>query len=1644
MNALVEDQVGRLREALDSDPARAWLDEHRRGHRFYFGRYTGNTPVSGRRSGKGGALSRLRSAMREAERRAMHAARLDDKDREKGREDKRRRFFLPRLDGAEMRSRWDMQDDAPDILITNYSMLNIMLLRDIERPMIEQTKAWLEADKKHVFHVVVDELHMYRGTAGTEVAYLLRNFLHHLGLTPTDPQVRFISTSASLGTIEQSREFLHQFFGDEPSSFEIIEGSARVLAAEGADLSEWAEQFTHAAEGIEADEAVRLLGESKAGDRAVIAARGRAIRISELDDVLFPNSARDAGAGGVVVSTALKGVLAAAEVAPTASDQLPKLRSHFFFRNISGIWACTDPECRFVPADLQSEDRRVGKLYRQSKHRCRCGARVLELLYCQTCGDLYLGGYLAPQRDPSEPFSEGHLLPDLSELGAIPDQARSKAGALNYTMYWPRTNDIPEKGGRRSWTRDDGKYTFSFKKAVFEPASGKLEAKALGTTGWTFVVEGKTGANLSDMPPLPIRCPQCGADFEMNKAGEGALEVDDPSRTRSPIRRMGTGYEKLGQVLLNSLTRSLAEGSSDLAEAARKRKLVLFSDSRQDAAKLSAGIEKRHYQDLIRQLLAARIGSNEIATQVRAVERYLEGVPQDGDAETYAQMQAADAPLWGKLLEAHGKLPGAEEEVEELIRQRQEAQPVSRLALEIESDLVSLGINPAGPDKSLAQEPKWPKENEPESEIVHWHDLYDWTQSPPRLIAFLPTAKHDDLLRRIRQATVSECAKNVFSGTGRDFESIGLAIPSIPVLENSSDLEPELLRQVVLGSVRILGDSNRIEGVRDGVKNPPADLKTYWSAVASRHGLAVETVQNAVEAAWAEGVAQYTIRISELRLEAPGKLEWNCLSCRRVHLHEAGGLCTSCNADLLDPSPPSRAEEDFYRFLAEEGGAPFRLHCEELTGQTDGEDGPARQARFQEVFLDEEIPDVEGIDLLSVTTTMEAGVDIGSLQGVVMSNMPPQRFNYQQRVGRAGRRDDPMSFALTICRPRTHDEYYFNEPDRITGERPPEPYIDLKRPEILRRVLAAECLTQAFLNATDGNTEDLGNNVHGQFGTIEAWDGHRPKVTAWLSKNTRQIEEVLKVLLTGAPEEMRAEHDAFVRYAQSELVEDIENKVKIPEATADLSQHLAEHGILPMFGFPTRVRSLYLQYPKKAYPWPPRGTTDRQLDLAIQDFAPGGETVKDKRTHTAIGLASFTPAGGRTQEESDPRGHLTRVSMCRTCLTVRRVEGVDLVHCDTCTAIEPEYHAFDMAEPTGFRTNYSPRDFEGSFTYTARSSSPRIVPNITRMQESTVRGARALFGRSTVFVVNDNAGKLFEFARASNGKSLISTELGDTGLYVPGYDDDSERWQGALGLMKETDGLLFGLLDPQPRGLKLTPYHENEGVPSRRGAWYSLGFLLRAAAARQLDIGTTELDVGYSTRRDKNLGDVTEVFLADSLENGAGYATHLGQQTQLAKLFESVETYISDRLRAPSHSRSCDSSCPDCLRDWTNLVYHPILDWRLAVDLFDLACGKQADFESWSDHERLATESYVTGFGGTALQLDGGVWAVQTPRHVLVVKHPFEAHYDAQLALTDRQDEAYAHAEEIADSLDGEVKYVDSFDLDRRPGWVYSTIAAAP
>ena len=135
---------------------------------------------------------------------------------------------------------------------------------------------------------------------------------------------------------------------------------------------------------------------------------------------------------------------------------------------------------------------------------------------------------------------------------------------------------------------------------------------------------------------------------------------------------------------------------------------------------------------------------------------------------------------------------------------------------------------------------------------------------------------------------------------------------------------------------------------------------------------------------------------------------------------------------------------DYYLTLLNSTEKAYRLHCEELTGQTTKADSRKRQRLFQDIFLKSEIPLIDGIDLLSVTTTMEAGVDIGSLSAVMMGNVPPQRFNYQQRVGRAVRRGNPLSLAITVARGNSHDLTHFFETERMVSDTPKDPYLEVR------------------------------------------------------------------------------------------------------------------------------------------------------------------------------------------------------------------------------------------------------------------------------------------------------------------------------------------------------------------------------------------------------------------------------------------------------------------------------------------------------------------------------------------------------------------------------------------------------------------------
>jgi hypothetical protein len=330
------------------------------------------------------------------------------------------------------------------------------------------------------------------------------------------------------------------------------------------------------------------------------------------------------------------------------------------------------------------------------------------------------------------------------------------------------------------------------------------------------------------------------------------------------------------------------------------------------------------------------------------------------------------------------------------------------------------------------------------------------------------------------------------------------------------------------------------------------------------------------------------------RPEADGTIAvLRCPRCGCTHLHRSANTCTACRAVL--PSNEIRHDvsgepSDYYEYLARCPDPPFRLNCEELTGQTNRDDRRHRQRRFQEVLMEDEIERASGVDLLSVTTTFEAGVDIGALQAIALANMPPVRFNYQQRVGRAGRRGLGMSAALTLCRGRSHDDYYFERPSLITAEPPPRPYVDVRRSEIAQRVVNTEVLRRAFASLP---MQPGGDNVHGEFGEVGQWRGYRAAVQAWLTANADTIrgvcEAVLKRTSLGGSEGVAR----MMRYVATELLPLIDGYAQDSPGHLALSERLAFHGLLPMFGFPTRVRYLFHGGPpSNSQNWPPeRGSS---------------------------------------------------------------------------------------------------------------------------------------------------------------------------------------------------------------------------------------------------------------------------------------------------------------------------------------------------------------------------------------------------------------------------------------------------------------------
>lgn len=1606
MNALVNDQLRRLRQTLTSDAAIQWQRDNLHGNLIYFGRYTSQTMLPGASSEKS-----------RRDRWDSYLGQLREEWDVSG-DELRNRGYLARLQGPEMLGRWNMQAAPPDILLTNYSMLEYMLVRPIEAQIFEKTRAWLGKSKDHRLTLVLDEAHTYSGARGTEVAYLIRRLYQRLGVGPD--QVRCIATSASLGETPEEltrvRNFAGDLFDHPADRFTIIRASIRAATTSPPAPTQRA---LDAFAGFQADLEVSESDEDEAfAARRLIAALGRRIdggnaiqqlytalqddphlaalrdltarRATALDrvadmvwgDLGDPNRRRQATAGLLAA-----GALARSD-GESRSNIPPALpsRMHLMFRGLPGLWACLDPRCTAL--DNPNSDRPCGKLYTEPRIWCDCGKRVVELLSCRVCGLLVGGGML--ESDPST----GRVWP-------YEDDLEGGAQYERYTIF-ALENPGASRSDKREWAELQRSVTTSGRADPGDP-----DARIV----WEPVLEDPK------IPAITSPCPRCG--LRPTPSGRNAIE---PMRTTG-AQSFATLVEHAFRLQPPRFDEEVDAPSAPTAAeddwftpvettAAAKpprlnpnrgRKALTFSDSRQSAARLAGDLVFLHYRDLFRQLILANLAANRAAQPV-AASALIDGVYNDAIARGIDPTFGEIENFWPQFAtDPNDARNRAQRVLDAYLRQEIADRQVGVEALGLARWMIS---------SFAANEAKVPP-------------LAPFTR--PEMVALLYAvlrilASENLIVPRTRDAEDWFSRDLVESYYRRALVTAATREPNVFVWETKrKNRLTHYLTAVLAAGGRSEGE---LTGLMDELLNKYMLNRFLLPLQGRRPGF---------------GIPITTFALADM----PDRV-YICRSCRYISAETVNGVCLRCyqTCERRARDEALALQNNYYRLLASYVSDPalpdpFPLRAYEHTAQISQEEAARRERRFQDQFLPEtaskpETPVQHGVDILSVTTTMEMGIDIGDLTVVGLHNTPPTVANYQQRAGRAGRRSDGVAEVLTFTRFRSHDQYYYERMAEIITGQVRIPVLNLDNPVIARRHVHA-FLLQAFFAALSFGSSDT--TLFDAFGTVDGLLGDdaqrlnqlRAFVQGQFERARIPVSELqarARTLLSGS-NLAEAQIDGWI----AALPDEVQSAAESASGSRTLLDLLIEKGLLPRYAFPVDVVALWLEEPSR---WNRGDEIQRDLAIALSEYAPGAEVIVDGKVHQSIGLyAPYTD-----NPSYRPTGWYYECPACHYVLfdgSANRPVWEECPQCKTLVGQSTTYKVMPAIEPAGFRTDWAKirsdraRKYRGDGQEKAGYASPAQLVAGANADTGTLnldgrlytlqrtgdlfivnRGPKSAPNEPPGFYICPTCGRVLDSPNAIHDDPYSGKPCKKSGAST----------RSVLLHKFNTDVVLLGV--NLPRG-----YSADPSWKSGRGVWLSLGTALRQGAAAQLQVDPEELAMGIRPwSQPGQAGLSAEIFLYDTLPNGAGYAREVA--AEIDQVLQRAAEIVGNC------AGSCGTACYRCLCDYGNQSYHPLLDRFLAADILRfLETGVEpAPFpaEEASREMLRRMEDFVRGSDFT-IERDRATGAlfgrIQGSRTVgLVPAHTLRAH-DTDLANEIRG---------VWPVL------VSEFDLTRRPFWVWNQL----
>jgi hypothetical protein len=921
---------------------------------------------------------------------------------------------------SEILSREEMFKSPPDILITNYKMLEYMLIRPTDRQMLEP--AWAQA----LQYIVLDEAHTYEGRRGADVAMLVRRLKRRMR---AHNRVRCIATSATIvqadDPVQAHKEvslFFRQLFGEELGEY----------------ITEEDEELTPASLPIPAglpDDAALLAdfhpGQGDARWQAAEALLGRSLEAHERNPLSL-RSLLDRYEGYHFLLEALRTQpqqeKAIVDALQTRLPDLSAGQARFCIQALLRLGMVETPDRRqLIPVKLHSFFQSGSKIFRclrcdfltlRGESLCpRCASQGLTLAlyplhFCRACGN-ELAGVTWDEQGHSRPW-------DMDQ-----DEGRSRTAGYLFRLTDPAAWLDVQQSVPPDWLKQNGDPRKGKEKHVPIPITVDLAANSVREGA---LDPGNTHA-YGAFAHFPIKmCPACGV-VRTERANEG--------NKLTFVTKMGRS------TAVNVLTLAMLAAEQDMPQA----KALIFCDIRQDAALQAGNMDDWYAHSLFRVLLC----------------KALKDSPADGwDTQEIVERLFQD--LYDRdFFDAH--LPGVD-----LSSPKRQAVINDYLAYCLLEDLaISRWYTDVNPEEVGLLRVRYDGLDDLATEVAPQFPGLSAGQVYDLLLGILEELRrnksysfdawkdHKRFWDRFKQLGSADAEPEPF------LIPQVYAVPNVMVLQSTDSNAIDPLR---------VGPNTRLRRwVERDYGNP--DFLLLAIDILQKHNLLVQSQYGAGP----NRVVGLTLNYTRLRIS--GK-ETNagqrCPKCGQIYWWQESERCASprCATTKLEPVSAHADRQRYYRDLYA-GTAPLPdIDVEDHSQMVSDE----RRVEREKYFADNE----KRLNVLACTPTMELGIDIGELSTVIMRNVPPNPANYIQRAGRAGRRGQG-ALAVTFCSTTgesTHDRHFFRHPAQMIAGRILIPRFDLRNEGLLRshlNALISEVASIKLLGPNQDYFEPLTTNV---------------------------------------------------------------------------------------------------------------------------------------------------------------------------------------------------------------------------------------------------------------------------------------------------------------------------------------------------------------------------------------------------------------------------------------------------------------------------------------------------------------------------------------------------------------------------------------